>query len=420
MDLFENKKEIIYFFLISGLIFALNVGLKYYNFTKIKAKPYLNSAATLLASEQKLSKNGKVYYSNIFATPDFRIYSYAKAKLEKGAYSIKIPTKKLDFKSYLKGRFFSAVFDIKAISSAQTLRQKLVNLVYFQHQSPKAGELYSALFFATPLSKELRSEITNWGIAHLLAISGFHLGLLFAIFYFLLKRPYSYFQQRFFPHRNRDIDLSLFILALGAFYLWILDFTPSFFRSYLMSIFGFILLVRGIKIFAFGTLLLCVVFALCSSPSLIFSIGFYFSCLGVFFILVYIRHFGEYSDFKSKAKMLAHALCFELFVFSAMNIPVFYFFPQASIFQLSVIVLSYAFVVFYPLSIVLHLFGFGGLMDSYLLDFLAYATKGGEIFIPTWLFVLFNLSLIFAVKYKYCAVFVALSGAVIYFWGLFI
>ncbi|MDY4013501.1 MAG: ComEC/Rec2 family competence protein, partial [Campylobacter sp.] len=115
-----------------------------------------------------------------------------------------------------------------------------------------------------------------------------------------------------------------------------------------------------------------------------------------------------------------HALCFELFVFSAMNIPVFYFFPQASIFQLSVIVLSYAFVVFYPLSIALHLFGFGGLLDSYLLDFLAYATKGGEIFIPTWLFVLFNLSLIFALRYKYCAVFVALSGVFIYFWGLFI
>ena len=76
--------------------------------------------------------------------------------------------------------------------------------------------------------------------------------------------------------------------------------------------------------------------------------------------------------------------------------------------------------MFYPLSIALHLFGFGGLLDSYLLDFLAYATKGGDIFIPTWLFVLFNLSLIFTVRYKYCAVFVALSGVFIYFWGLFI
>lgn len=419
MNLFENKKEIVYFFLIAGLIFALSVGLKYYNFTKIKSLAYLTSTASLLSSEQKISKNGKVYYSNIFATSDFRIYSYAKAPLKRGEYSIKIPTKKLDFKSYLKGMFFSAVFDVKPINSAPTLRQSLAWSVIVQHENSKAGELFSALFFASPLSKELRNEITNWGIAHLLAISGFHLGLLFAIFYFLLKAPYSYFQQRFFPHRNRDIDLSLFILALGAFYLWILDFTPSFFRSYLMSVFGFILLVRGIKIFAFGTLLLCVVFALCSSPSLIFSIGFYFSCLGVFFIFVYIRHFGERSDLKSKAKMLVHALCFELFVFSAMNIPVFYFFSTASIFQLSVIVLSYAFVVFYPLSIVLHLLGFGGIMDSYLLDFLSYAPKQAEIFIPTWLFVAFNLSLLFALRYKYCAVFIALSGAFIYFWGLF-
>lgn len=419
MNLFESKKEIIYFFLIAGLIFALSVGVKYYSYNELKSLPFHSTKAFLLSSEKKLSKKGKIYYANVFLAPDFRIYSYAKEPLEKGEYEIKISTKNFTFKSYLKGMIFSPVFSAKALKSQPNLRQKLVKLVSSQHENTKASELFSALFFATPLSKELRSEVTNWGIAHLLAISGFHLGLLFAIFYFLLRRPYSYFQQRFFPYRNRDIDISLFILALGAFYLWILDFTPSFFRSYLMSVFGFVLLVRGLKIFAFGTLALCVVFALCSSPSLIFSVGFYFSCLGVFFILVYIRHFGERNDLKSKAKMLAHALCFELFVFSAMNIPVFYFFSQASVFQISVIALSYAFVVFYPLSIILHLLGLGGIADSYLLDFLAYAPKQAEIFIPTWLFVAFNLSLLFALRYKYCAIFVALCGAFIYFWGLF-
>ena len=56
-----------------------------------------------------------------------------------------------------------------------------------------------------------------------------------------------------------------------------------------------------------------------------------------------------------------------------MNVEVYYFFPTTSLQQLSVMPLGYVFVIFYPLSIFLHLFGLGGALDTPLLAFLNFA-----------------------------------------------
>ena len=47
-------------------------------------------------------------------------------------------------------------------------------------------------FFATPLAKEVREKISLFGVSHLVALSGFHLGILWALVYgglLLLYRP---------------------------------------------------------------------------------------------------------------------------------------------------------------------------------------------------------------------------------------
>lgn len=414
MFLFENKKEIAYFLLCALLIFCLNLAWQYHKFSTFKADRFFAATAVLEKSEQRISKNGKIYFLNVFKTDDFKLFAYSKNEIEKAQYSLKIPTKNVKFLSFLKGQIFGSFWGLKRLEARPTLSQTLSSKIAAQHENTLLKELFSTLYLATPISKELRVMVTNWGIAHLIAISGFHLGLLFSIFYLLFKKPYEFFQNRFFPYRNRDFDLSVVILAFGGFYLWLLDFTPSFLRSYIMALFGFFILCRGLKLFDYGNLIICVILAISVNITLLFNIGFYFSCLGVFFILVYIHHFGERSDLKSKTKMLFHAIFFEIFVFCAMNIPVYYFFSQASLFQMSVVPLGYAFVVFYPISILLHLFNFGGIFDEYLLSFLAFAGKQTDIFVPLWLFVLFNLSLYFCAKYKYFAVFLAIFSLCYY------
>ncbi|PPB61916.1 hypothetical protein CDQ74_07620 [Campylobacter hyointestinalis subsp. hyointestinalis] len=104
----------------------------------------------------------------------------------------------------------------------------------------------------------------------------------------------------------------------------------------------------------------------------------------------------------------------EIFVFSAMNIPVYYFFSSASFYQLSVIPLGYIFVVFYPVSIILHIFGYGGLLDEYMLSFLNLAYEQTKIEVPTWLFICFNVSLLFSIKFKKLALLVAFVGMALF------
>ncbi|OCS32836.1 hypothetical protein AWR29_09260 [Campylobacter fetus subsp. venerealis] len=185
-----------------------------------------------------------------------------------------------------------------------------------------------------------------------------------------------------------------------------------------MGVFGFLLLSRGLSIFKFGNLCLTILIAVAFSPKLLFSIGFYFSCLGVFFIFLYIHHFGDKNDLKSRLKIALHTLYLEIFVFGAMNIPVYYFFTSASLYQLSVIPLAYVFVVFYPLSIILHFFNLGGIFDSQMLAFLEFANKQSDIFIPFWIFVFFNFLLIPAIKFKSIAIFLSAGGMVLFIFSL--
>lgn len=417
MPLFENRLQIIYFCAFCLLVLIFSLSKSYYDFSSFKAKPIANIKCAVLKSEQKQSKQGKFYYLNYFKCDDFNIYTYSKEQ-KIGHSSLKISTQNIKFLSFLKQSFFAKSFDFKPLMVDESLSERIAKKIRSQHQSAIASELYNALFLALPISKQLRNAVTNWGIAHLIAISGFHLALLFSIFYFFFSKPYEWLQTRYFPWRNRHFDLSLVVLILGGFYLYILDFTASFLRSYIMALIGFILLSRGIFVFRFANLFLCVLLVLCLEPKFLFSLGFYFSALGVFFIFVYIRHFGEAKQLKHPLKIAAHALFFNIFVFCAMNIPVYYFFAPASFFQLSVIPLSLVFVVFYPLSIALHLFGYGGIFDEYLLKFLFFAKAQTSIHLPLWIFVCFNLFLPLTIRYKSAAIGLSASGGALYLYYL--
>jgi competence protein ComEC len=279
-------------------------------------------------------------------------------------------------------------------------------------------ELYNALYLATPISKELRQNVTNWGIAHIIAISGFHLSVIFIFVFFVARFTIAPLQDRYFPYLNLRFYISLILFALMGFYLYILDFTPSFLRSYIMGLVGFLLLSRGLKVFSFGNLVLSVLIGLAFSPQLLFSIGFYFSCLGVFFIFLYIYHFGNRQDPSSWRRILIHTLALEIFVFLAMNIPVYYFFPVTSWYQLSVIPLAYAFIIFYPVSLFLHLFGIGGIFDLWMIKFIEFAPAQGRANVELWEFIAYNALALLAIYKKHIMILLALLGLFVYIFNL--
>lgn len=419
MRLFENKKQILIFAFVCFAIFSFNIFYKYYEFKKFIDKKHIFLDAKVEKLYEKINKKGKKYTVVKLNANRFSFYTTiknnTKSIIENKKYvNLGVTTKNVKFFDYIKGVFYMPSFELRSISKPLTLKDNLVNLIDNEHDNDKIKEFYRALYFALPIGYELRNNVTNWGVAHIIAISGFHLGLLFGFIYFFAYKPYKIVQNKYFPYKNIIFEISFFIFILMGFYLWILDFSPSFLRSFCMSLIAFLLLSRGFKLFKFENLLITIILAVAFNPKLMFSIGFYFSNLGVFFIFLYVYHFGDKKDFKNKFKILLHTFGLEIFVFSAMNVPIFYFFHQATLFQLSVIPLGYIFVLFYPTSIVLHIIGIGNLFDGFILKYIDLAYTQTSISIPLWAFIIFNILICFSIKFKKLAILIAMNGFLIF------
>lgn len=412
-NLFNSKKELLLFFIVAFTIFGLNLSYEFYKFKDFKTLKFRYVDAVVEQSYLK-TKNDKTYRVLKLKNGDFSFYTTTKKENELKRYDnikLGVITDKITFKEYIKKSFYLKSFNIKKLQNSPNFKNNLINFISNQHKNDKIKELYSTLYLATPISKELRNDVTKWGIAHVVSISGFHLGIIFTTIFLLITPIYRFFQNRFFPYRSRYFDISLVAFLLMVFYLFLLDFTPAFLRSLLMSALAFLFLVKNLKIFSFWTLFLTIIISICFMPNLVFSVGFYFSCLGVFYIYLYLHHFKNL--FKStKIGILKHILVFNIYVFFAMNIPVYYYFNTFTFSQIAVIPIGYIFTIFYPLSLFLHIFGAGNLMDELLLNFLNYNIKTYEIFIPPMLFYSLNLLNFVAIKNRLVAILLPIFGII--------
>lgn len=99
--------------------------------------------------------------------------------------NILIVSRNIDFIDYLKG-FYTKTIYFDELQKEQTFKDKIIKNIENNHQDEKIIELFNALFLAVPVSKELRDVITAYGIAHVVALSGFHLVVLSFVIYWIL------------------------------------------------------------------------------------------------------------------------------------------------------------------------------------------------------------------------------------------
>lgn len=379
---------------------------KYQNF-KITKHLFLKENI-ILSSQNKTTKKGKHYQILKVKNNNFIFYTanYSDLKFNKNdILSLRIITKNISFKDYLSKSFFVPSYDFnKSINNFN--ENKIKNYFLSQHTNEKIKEFYGALFFAQSVSKELRNDVNFYGIAHLIAISGYHLGLLFSFCFFILNPLYAFFQKRYFPYRSLKLDISIFAFMLLISYIFIIDFTPSYTRALCMALFGFYLFSRNIKILSFKFLFLSVAFCISIFPKLLFSVGFLFSILGVFYIYLYLYHFKKYFS------NYIHIILLNFWTFLAMIIPVLHFFPLLSLQQFLAIPLSLIFVIFYPLVLLLHIFSYGNLLDTFLLNFFAIKSYSIDFTINNIYFILYLILSFLAIFNKYLALFVISLGLV--------
>ncbi len=376
--LFVYKKERVVFFSVFLVLIVLSFGYEYYKFDVLKRSSLHVSKSRVLNHYIKISKNGKKY--DVFKLKSRKgvIYytvSWKRVRAKIGdTLRVGFFTKNIDFLDYLRGFFAPSKF-IEPISKSK--EEKLYSFITSQHKTYEAKEIFKALFFATPISKDIREKIQILGISHLMAISGFHLGVLGGILFFLLSPVYRFFQDRFSPYRNRKLDLSLIVFTILYLYIYFLDFTPSLLRAFVMGIFGFFFYSRNIKILSFENLLISIMFIILLFPRLLFSISFWFSVCGVFYIFLFLYHFG-------KLNKIAIFIFLNFWVYFMMIPIIHYIFPTFTLLQFFSPILSMAFVVFYPVSLFLHLINQGGLLDSLVSWLLGLDSRVYEVKTPLW------------------------------------
>jgi competence protein ComEC len=409
LPLFINKKEWALFFIAVLAIFFINLTLEYQDYKEFKSQKRVETK--VLAYYPKINKNGKEYYVLKCKNDKVSFYTTTYKKFDNliNRYiSIRAFNAKVEFLDYLSG-FYMPSRDIKIVDIDDNYGRFYKSLIAL-HQDSKVQEFYSAIFIGSHISKDTRESIATLGISHLVAISGFHISILLIFIYGVLYFPYKFFQQRFFPYRNIKIDILSISIVILFFYLSFVDFIPSLLRSYAMLLIGTLFLVRYIKILSFATLLIAVVLIIALFPKMLFSIGFWFSVSGVFYIYLFLHYLHSINKY-------AQAIMFNFWIFMAMIPIAHYYFGIFSIYQIFSPMLSLVFVIFYPISLILHTIGisFVDIFDSSLSTLLSIKDTHVDIKTPLWFLVSYILLSIASIYSK--RVFILLNIVMVSFLG---
>ncbi|GAA6932255.1 ComEC/Rec2 family competence protein [Helicobacter pylori] len=382
-ELLTTPKEYLLCGVILSLLLAFNLYLEYLNYQKLDfSKPTSLNAQILL--QYPKTKDQKTYFVLKLQSKGMIFYTTIKEPLKNLQYrhaQFFGKIKSCSFLESLKSCFFQTYSF--SLTRKQDFKSHCRHFIDSAHSSALAGNLYRALFIGDSLNKDLRDRANALGINHLLAISGFHLGILSASVYFLFSLFYTPLQKRYFPYRNAFYDIGVLVWVFLLGYLLLLDFLPSFFRAFLMGLLGFLACFFGVRLLSFKLLILACCIAIALLPKLLFSVGFLLSVCGVWYIFLFLKHTQAFFKTSSFLVRSFQIICLSALVFLNMLIIAHAFFPMFSPYQLFSIPLGLIFIVFFPLSLLLHVVGLGSLLDGILNMPLMIPTISA--FSPLWL-----------------------------------
>ena len=394
--LFETKKSFVWSVVVLLLLLVVRLFFEYQAYRDFISKPFYYTYANVLNAYEK-SKNGKHYkVLKLRSTDGFVFYttSHKKENFNHKYLRLQIyPSKSISFKDYL-GTFYVKSRIKSSEKLPSTFKDELLEKVASQHNLTSLQSFYNAIFFATPVDKKLREKISMLGVSHLVALSGFHLGILWGLLYGLLLFFYKPLQQKFFPYRYALIDVGLVVMIFLSIYLWFVNFPPSLVRSYAMVLVGWHVLLLGIELLSFTFLTTILSLLIVLFPSLLVSLSFWLSVSGVFYIFLLLQYTKEYN------KWLITTLFIPLGIFILMLPVVHHIFGVTNSYQLLSPLLSLLFIPFYPLVILLHLVGLGGVFDTLLIWLFSLPKESVDNILPLWMTAIYMLLSIGAIWYK--------------------
>jgi len=379
-ELFPEKKTFIWFVLSLCFILCIRLFIEYQSYQNFITKPFYYTYSDVLSSYEKTKGSKRYRVLKLRSDEGFTFYttSHNKDNYTHKRLRLQIfPNESISFDDYLGTFYVKSRIKEEEVLPA-TFKDELLRKVAAQHEESALQSFYNAIFFATPLNRDLREKISMLGVSHLVALSGFHLGILWGLLYGLLLLLYRPFQQRYFPYRHALFDVGMVVMIFLGLYLWFVDFPPSLLRSYAMVLLGWLVLLLGMELLSFTFLSTVGVVLVVLFPSLIVSLAFGLSIAGVFYIFLLLQYA------KGVKTWIITLILIPFGIFILMLPIVHAVFGVTSVFQLLSPLLSLLFVPFYPLVMLLHLLGMGGILDNALLWLFSLPKESVDNLLPWW------------------------------------
>ena len=139
------------------------------------------------------------------------------------------------------------------------------------------------------IKKDLKDKIRYIGLSHIFAMSGLHIGLVIAIFYFIFKKTV----------KNKRLIEILLLISITLYYLSVKE-SPSFTRAYIMAVVYLLGKLFYEKVDLRKTLFVSAIISILINPIAIFSVSFqlsYGAMIAITYIFPYVRKIN-YKKFK--------------------------------------------------------------------------------------------------------------------------
>ena len=252
-----------------------------------------------------LKINNKYFLKNIYGK-----LGYKESGKYEGYFLVK------SIKEY-ENIYFVELEDVKSTKIEDNFLEK-----YLQTLFNRAEEDYSygikninrAILLGdnTIIRKDLKDKIRYIGLSHIFAMSGLHIALVIAIFYFIFKKTI----------KNKKVIEILLLVSITLYYISVKE-SPSFTRAYIMAIVYLLGKLFYEKVDLGKTLFISAIVSSLINPTVIFSVSFQLS-YGAMIAIIYIFPYIRKINYK-KLKILDYILFTTTIQIFLMPITVYYF-----------------------------------------------------------------------------------------------
>lgn len=295
-----------------------------------------NKISITLKAKEKLIVNYS--YNNLV----FKDLKYGDKLLVKG--KLYVPNGNTNFNSfsYRDYLYNKGIFYIVKASSIDKLENNgnyfytFKNLLYDRIDDLKSGDYIKTLLFGNnSLSSDIKESYRLNGISHLFSISGMHINLIMGILYLYLDRV--------------TYNKGMKYLVMDVFVIFYLFFagSSSLIRCGIMFILGSINYFFKLNISKSNLMLFTLVVGIGINPFIIYDIGFIYSYLISFFLILF------YGKYKSKNKFIKWV--YTSFISFVVSFPItIYYFYEVNVFSIviNIFIVPIVSTILLPLAII--------------------------------------------------------------------